>query len=160
MNRHCFLILAISAMSVLSFGQLPVRQLFVSMPDSLCPYMDMKQRVLMLEYANQKMTDSVENIYGGKSVVTNLDENYISVSISEGFTIELLTDSEGYYLIQTACAPICSSIVKRYTGNWVFLQQTVPEKVAAFMKAEVREGKIVWADQTPLLLDEEEKKHY
>ena len=160
MVRRFFYILLSLTLSIFSCAQLPVRQLFVSMPDSLCPYVDMKQRLLMMEYARQGMTDSVENIYGGKSRVTSVTDNYICAQVAEGFMLELLSDTAGFYLIQTSCAPICSSIVKRYIANWMFQQRIMPENNAAFMRATVVENRIVWSDETPLLLDEEEKKGY
>ena len=143
-----------------AFSQLPVSQLLLSMPDSLCPYLDMKQRIVMVEYANKQISDSVENIYGGHSHIAQLTDSYLNMQVADGFTIEILTDSTGFYLIQTACAPICSSIIKRYIANWLYVEEIKPQEKAMFMKAEVQNGDIVWSDQTPLLLDEEEKKNY
>lgn len=147
------------------YAQLPVGQLFLSMPDSLCPYLDMKQRVVLLEYANQNLSDSVDNIYGGHSSVTAKTDNYLCIQVTDGISLELLTDSDSFCLIQTACAPICSSIVKRYFANWMFIGEVKPVGLsqaerAVFIKAEVSDGNIVWHDETPLWLDEEEKKHY
>ncbi len=164
MNRHWLLSLCMVLTLFMpcnhANAQLPIGQLLLSMPDSLCPYLDMKQRVVLLEYANQNMKDSVDNIYGGKSAILDKTDNYLSLAVADGFTIELLSDSASYYLIQTACAPICSSIVKQYVANWIFVEEVKPEKPTVFQKATVEDGKIVWIDETPLLLDDEEKKYY
>ncbi len=157
-------LLLIAFLGCMSFcmmcAQLPVGQLFLSMPDSLCPMLDMRQRVVLLEYVNQQLQDSVVNIYGGQSRVLAKTDNYICLEAAEGVTMEILADTSSFILIQTACAPVCSSIVKRYIANWLFMEELRPDHETDFMKAVVVDGRIVWSDETPLLLDDEEKKHY
>ncbi|MBR1809166.1 MAG: DUF3256 family protein [Paludibacteraceae bacterium] len=141
-------------------AQLPVAQRFLSIPDTLCPYLDMKQRVMLLEYANHNTTDSVENIFGGKSIVLSKADNCLELQVADGFTMTILADSASFLLIQTACAPLCSSIVKRYVANWIYVEELKPDKQCMLPKAEVIDGRLSWSDQTPLLLDDEEKKYY
>ena len=64
------------------------------------------------------------------------------------------------FLIQTVCAPICVSVVSAYTMNWRFLKMIEPPFVADLYSAHVAGDSLVFVDQTPLLLDEEERKHY
>lgn len=160
MFRRSITILVLLLGVGLAVAQMPAGQLFLSMPDSLCPYLDMKQRVVMLEYANQGVTDSVENLFGGKSVVTYKSDECLQVQVAEGFGLTLFVDSTSFVLIQTACAPLCSSIVKRYVANWIFVEEIKPQKQTMLQKAEILDGRISWSDQTLLLLDDEEKKFY
>lgn len=160
MFRRGFIALFILLTTVCASAQLPVAQMFLSMPDTLCPYLDMRQRVMLLEYANHNATDSVENIFGGKSIVLSKTDNCLELQVADGFTMTLLADSASFLLIQTACAPLCSSIVKRYVANWIYVEELKPEKQCMLPRAEVIDGRISWSDQTLLLLDEEEKKYY
>lgn len=159
LNRILFITLFVAS-SCLIKAQLTAPQLFVSMPDSLCPYFDMRTRLLMVEYFNESVHDSVENVYDGKSCVINKTDKYIKVHVADGFTMELIADTTSFYLIQTACAPICSSIVKHYFDYWQYIGEIKPDEDGLFMQAIVVDNQINWEDQTPLMLDEQEKQHY
>lgn len=73
-------------------------------------------------------------------------------------TIQLSEDTIA--VIETACSPICSSIVRVYNQNWLFLT-TIPHPFehAIFPEAYIDGGRIYWRDNTDALLDEEEKQY-
>lgn len=73
-------------------------------------------------------------------------------------TIELNKDT--ILVIETACAPICSSIVNVYSNNWQYIGRLMPPIAnCVFPEAYVENKRLRWRDNTPLMLDEEEKKH-
>lgn len=158
--KRIFLIILFALSGIILWAQPTIMQHLLTMPDSICPYFDMNARIKMVEYYNQSIPDSLENSYGGKSFVSIKTDSYIRLEVAEGFSLEILKDSISFILIQTACAPVCSSIVRQYEGNWMYMREIKPEQDGIFMLAKVIDGNIVWEDQTPLLLDDEEKRHY
>lgn len=64
-------------------------------------------------------------------------------------------------MVQTVCAPICSSHV-RVTNKDGKTLRTIPSPYphAVFPEATIKEGILVWQDHTPEVLDQEELKHY
>lgn len=74
-------------------------------------------------------------------------------------TLKLSTDS--IYVIETACAPICSSVVRLINSKGNVLQTLpCPFPHAVFPEAYFEGKEIKWRDNTPELLDEDEKKIY
>lgn len=62
-------------------------------------------------------------------------------------------------IIETACAPICSSIARVYNKEYRLLRTIkAPIPDAIFPEAYIENGVVLWRDNTELLLDEEEKK--
>ncbi len=62
-------------------------------------------------------------------------------------------------VIETLCAPICSSVVRIYNKVWLYLGDlSSPFAHAVFPEAYVENGRILWRDNTGLMLDDEEKK--
>lgn len=137
-----------------------IYETFVSMPDSLCPFLTPQQRLTLVKYAEAQANDSVENLFGGYSSIRVSQENYLTCSVAEGVNYTLLLQADTIVFVQTVCAPLCASQVARYVANWIFIDHIRPASQVLFPLAEVKDGRIYWSDQTPLLLDEEEKKHY
>lgn len=73
-------------------------------------------------------------------------------------TIQLGTDT--LLVVETACAPICSSIVRVYDLSWNYIGMLQsPFTSAVFPEAYIENKRLYWRDNTPLMLDDEEKKH-
>lgn len=63
-------------------------------------------------------------------------------------TLRFGTDSA--MVIETACAPICSSIVQVFDNNWKLLRTVpAPSPSAVFPEAYIEDGQIKWRDNTP-----------
>lgn len=72
-------------------------------------------------------------------------------------TIQLGSDT--LLVIETACAPICSSIVRVYDTRWQYIGVLNPPFAkAVFPEAYIENKHLRWRDNTYLMLDEEEKK--
>ncbi|MBR1427097.1 MAG: hypothetical protein IJ581_06555 [Paludibacteraceae bacterium] len=64
-------------------------------------------------------------------------------------------------VVQTVCAPICSSHARIIDKGGKTVRNIVPPYPhAVFPEASIREGVLVWEDHTPDVLDEEELKYY
>jgi len=64
-------------------------------------------------------------------------------------------------VISTACAPICSSIARVYAINnkeWQLVRTLTGDSTMVFPEAYFEEQQLRWRDNTPELLDDEEKK--
>lgn len=150
----------VGLISLTASAQIAINQVFLTLPDTICPYLGVNEKKFLIEYSNQNLQVEVDNLFGGKSSIISKSDNHLVLQATEGVVIEILLDKDGFYCITTACAPICSSVVNRYIGNWMFIERVQPPKEALFMKASVEAGVIVWTDETPNMLDDEEKKFY
>lgn len=64
------------------------------------------------------------------------------------------------YVITTACAPVCSSIVQAYNQEGKLLGEIpAPDTTAIFPEAYIENNRILWRDNTEAILDDEERKH-
>lgn len=140
---------------------------FFSMPDELCPYFNRAQKMVLcnqLEAARKEnRSDSlyaVPNLFGTESVPLELTDSLLRIQITDGVEYSWWVCADGIVFVQTVCAPVCSSVVGLYDAGWTWLHDLKPDMEALFVSAHVENGKLVYTDETPLLLDEEEKKHY
>lgn len=69
---------------------LTIRQLFVEMPDTLIPYLSRNSRLDFLDFMDSQMTAEVTNEFGGKSVMTALGNDSITIRLNDVCTIDLL----------------------------------------------------------------------
>lgn len=69
---------------------LTIRQLFVEMPDSVIPYLSRNNRLDFLDFMDSKMTAEVTNDLGGKSVLTTLGDDSLTIRLNDACTVELL----------------------------------------------------------------------
>lgn len=141
-------------------AQLTVSEAFVTMPADLFPYLNTKQRLYLLEYAKAGSTDSIINLFDEPTSVPAYQPDMLGIKVAEGVEYDLLLKGDTIIFIQTVCAPICSSIVKVYDKKWNYLYTLRPTIDAMFVKATIENSEVVFTDETPLLLDDEERKHY
>lgn len=73
-------------------------------------------------------------------------------------TFDTLKHQDTLYIIQTACAPICSSVVHIYSTTGVFITRLYPPFKAVFAEAYIADDRLLWRDNTYMILDDEEKK--
>lgn len=107
-----------------------VAEAWVTMPDSICPYLTQQQRYYLLQNATNGTMDTIDNVLGGKTVVdsVNLKSNYLSVQMTANmnwklylaFDYDKTTQSTVKYLCleSTVCAPRCSTFKRYYDFAW------------------------------------------
>lgn len=96
---------------------------FKSMPDSLSPLLTAVNRADFIDFLESKMKAEVTNSFGGKSEMTELSSDYISMKITPQSTwqMKLLAVNDSTSLIctvSTVCAPACDSHINFYTTDW------------------------------------------
>lgn len=99
---------------------------FVQMPDSLSPLLSAVNRADFIDFLESKMKAEVTNTLGGKSEMTELTSDYLSIKLTPQSTwqMKLLTAADSTQLIcvvATACAPACDSHIRFYTTGWTEL---------------------------------------
>lgn len=92
---------------------------------------------------------------------------YTRYRMADSCTIELLlTAPDTIVTVETVCAPICSSIARVYYINkeeqkktWEYVREIMsPYPHAVFPEAHIESGRLVWQDNTYLMLDAEEQE--
>lgn len=96
---------------------------FKNIPDSICPLLTSVNRADFIDFLDSKMKAEVTNRFGGKSEMTQLTPDYISIQMSPQSTwqMKLLATSDTTQIIctvSTVCAPACDSDVHFYTPDW------------------------------------------
>lgn len=105
------------------------------------------------------MMDFVRSLHGNPTIVEQTDD-HMRVRMADSCYYDLYTpvEADTIVLIQTVCAPICSSCVRVYSKEWKALHNLLPTCGGIFPEAKFVDGHILWTDNTPLFLDEEENK--
>ena len=110
-----------------------IAQVWVGMPDSLCPYLNIQQRKMLLDNALKGIFDSIPNQLGGSSQIEAVDKanNSIRVRLTRSLTMQLSLqvdtlqlENTTIRLEQTLCAPICSTLIRQYSLSWVLQDET------------------------------------
>lgn len=116
------------------FTRAQIAQVWIGMPDSLCPYLNVQQRKLLLDNAVKGVFDSIPNQLGGTSQMESLDKanNSLRVRLSKSLTMQLTLHLDTLQLAgstveieQTLCAPICATLTRQYSLTWTLLSQTM-----------------------------------
>ena len=99
------------------------KTVFVNIPDSLCPLLTSVNRADCIDFIESKMKAQVTNRFGGKSEMTELSPDYISLKMSDASSWQMkllpLNDSvKVVCAVSTVCAPACDSHIRFYTTDW------------------------------------------
>ena len=99
------------------------KTVFVNIPDSLCPLPTSVNRADCIDFIESKMKAQVTNRFGGKSEMTELGPDYISLKMSDASSWQMkllpLNDSvKVVCAVSTVCAPACDSHIRFYTTDW------------------------------------------
>lgn len=96
---------------------------FINMPDSLSPLLSSVNRADFIDFLESNMKAEVTNSFGGKSEMTELSPDYISVKMTSQSTwqMKLLPVNDSTKVIctvSTVCAPAYDSYINFYTTDW------------------------------------------
>jgi len=97
------------------------------MPDSLCPYLNIQQRKFMLDYALRGSFDTIPNQLQGRSCIELFDpqNDVLRVRLTSSLTAELRAGADTITLVETICAPICSTLTRKYNYAWILLGESL-----------------------------------
>ena len=81
-----FLILTISGRA----EDVRMKDVFRLMPDSLLPTLSANNRLDMIDFMDSKMKAEVTNLLGGKSEMTALSDDSLTIRMSDALTVQML----------------------------------------------------------------------
>ena len=90
MKRVLFSCLLAIAVFPMMADSLTLRNLFVAMPDSLIPYLSKNNRLDFIDFIESNMKAEVTNELGGKSQMTALADDSISIQLNDACHVDLL----------------------------------------------------------------------
>ena len=103
-----------------------LRQMFAEMPDTIMPYLTHNDRLDLMDFMDSDMKAEVTNSLGGKTQMTKLTPDTISIQLSEVSKID-------FYLMQLpAVAPIDSCTQAVMVVRTVGLEQEYTETETEF----------------------------
>ena len=113
----------IMALMLVAARAADLRTLFVGMPDSIMPTMTKSDRMDFLDYMDSGMKARVRNKLGGESVMTQFEENMLSIQTSQSGRIDMMLLSRGkdenlICIIRTVTAKYDDSRLSFYTEDW------------------------------------------
>ena len=71
-------------------------------------------------------------------------------------TRDTLATGDSIIVIHTVCAPVCSSCARVYNKEWTLIGTLTPPFRSPFPEAYIENGRLLWRDNYPQLLDEDE----
>jgi hypothetical protein len=87
--------------------------------------------------------------------------NYTRYSLQDSCAVEVLEYATGdsVLVVQTVCAPVCSSTARVYNKETYTLLRVIPPTIkGVFPYAWIENGQLHWRDNTGEILDDEEKR--
>ena len=121
MKKIAFILIAL-CVPALAGAQLAMRDLWLSMPDSLCTCLDRNLRTELLDFVDMGVKAEVKNRMNGQSTMDTLTADYTRVHLSESSAIQLkLLPAQAdsvVCMVRTFSAPASESFVSFFSTSW------------------------------------------
>ena len=100
-----------------------MREMWLSMPDSLMPYMNKNLRQEMIDFIDMKLHADVKNLLGDNSRMDTLTSNYVHLTMDTLTTVEMRllpqTDTDSLLcMVTTVAGPAKESDITFFDSNW------------------------------------------
>lgn len=118
-----FATIIIAALMAIACRAADLRTLFIGMPDSIIPTLTRSDRLDFLDYMDSGMKARVRNKLGGESVMTQFEENMLSIQTSRSGRMDMLLLKKGkdetlICIIRTVNAKYEDSRLLFFTEDW------------------------------------------
>ena len=107
---------------------------FTDMPGYLLPSMESSHKLELIENYQKTGKDTLENLFGGKVRMLELDtvSQHISISTTSVSRFEMQIfqrpDKSSFIaIINTVCGPVCSSYIQFFDREWKEIRMDFPE---------------------------------
>lgn len=90
MKRLLFAFLLTTVTMISVADTLTIKTLFTEMPDSIIPYLSKNNRLDFIDFMESKMKAEVTNSLGGKSLMTALSDDSLSIRLNEACQLDIL----------------------------------------------------------------------
>lgn len=100
-----------------------MREVWLSMPDSLVGYVNQSKRIEALDYRDMGLKLDVKNLLSGSTLVDTLTSDFMEVRLSEASTLQMkllaTADSDSVVcVVRTFLGPDPESVVDFYGRDW------------------------------------------
>lgn len=117
------LIMMLVMLSCMASQAKNIREIWLSMPDSLISYLDKNKRIEMVDYIDMKVRADVKNSLEGSSVMDTLTHDFLQVTLNEACTLQMriLPTENGdtvFCLAKTLRGPLAESETSIYNQDW------------------------------------------
>ena len=132
--HHILLVILLLLTADSASAQFTMRDVFKTMPDSIVPYLSENNRLDLIDFIDSNMKAEVTNLLGGKSVLLQLTDNYLSLSLNEASTLDLRLlplsvgaaqvaggGSQVLCMVRTFGSDVRVSTVSFFTTSWTLL---------------------------------------
>lgn len=121
--KSLFLALALSIGATLGIeAQITATEAFTSAPRKVMPMLDQTTRLDMVDYFNNGMSTSSTNLLNGRSRITALSDNQLTVELSDASTCDMIVlqgeESQFIAVITTVATPAPDSRMSVYSSDW------------------------------------------
>lgn len=103
-------------------GAKSMRELWMTIPDSLMPYIDQNHRTEMVEFLGMNLRGDVDNLFGGKSEMDTITANYASLTLNEAVEVQLKKLPVGadsiVCMLRTVKGPAQESELLFFSQDW------------------------------------------
>lgn len=85
---------------------------------------------------------------------------YYRLQMADSCYLEVQHYGDSILLIQTVCAPVCSSVASIYDETWQLIRAITPPVGWIFPQAFMENGQLRWQNNTQEILDSTERKEW
>lgn len=137
--KKIFLITAIILATAFdTMAQTSMRNIFAQLPDSILPFLTRNNRLDCIDFIENGMEARVKNVFDDNVVLNVLTEDYLSIDISEGATVEmkmLMGEMDTIICVNRIYkGPAEDSEVRLYNLSWHMLSRVDRPSVSEFIK--------------------------
>ena len=83
------ILIILFAFASLTVSAKSMREIWLSMPDSMVRYLNKSKRIEFLDYVDMKVKTDVKNLLQGSSVMDTITSNYLSAKLNEASAIQM-----------------------------------------------------------------------
>lgn len=118
--------LGVLLLATIGMSAKSMKDLWISMPDSIIPYLNKSLRIELVDFINMKVDSEVKNLFNENTVMDTITADYALVSLSKSSKVELklLPRNVGdsvICMIRTYLGTSPESVVSLYTQDWTRL---------------------------------------
>lgn len=116
-----------------------IREIWLSMPDSIITYLNKNKRIEMVDYIDMKVRADVKNALEGTSVMDTLTHDFLQVTLNEACTLQMRTlpSEEGdtlFCLVKSFKGPQTESEISIFNQDWQKIKDITPLSASLIAK--------------------------
>lgn len=116
-----------------------IREIWLSMPDSVITYLNKNKRIEMVDYIDMKVRADVKNALEGTSLMDTLTHDFLQVTLNEACTLQMRTlpSEDGdtlFCLVKSFKGPQTESEITIFNQDWQKIKDITPLSTSLIAK--------------------------